>query len=193
MAPQLPRGQRPRGTRDADNYRPSYNVAPNSNVAVVRCQAKEEKLEGIVALREDEGEEEEQQQDDAAPLLLVQSMRWGLLPPYTKSVPQYKDTMNTINARADVLLSGSPLWSRPFNKGQRCVVFTQGFYEWQKTSSGKMPHFVGMKGEGVGRKGKDGEEHGLMPLAGLWERCKIEGEEEPRRESVLRLPMGWLS
>lgn len=74
------------------------------------------------------------------------------------------------------------MWGRPFSKGQRCVVFTQGFYEWQKAGGGKIPHFIGMDQIGQGRQDKAGEDKMLMPMAGLWEKCHIEGEEEPRCE-----------
>jgi putative SOS response-associated peptidase YedK len=129
----------------------------------------------------DEGEQDEKEEAGSA---IMQTMRWGLLPPHQKQLPTFKDTMNTINARDDTLLSGSPLWSRPFNKGQRCVVFVQGFYEWLKKTKGsgveRIPHFIGMEEKGVGRRDREGEEKKMMPLAGLWEKCRPDGESEER-------------
>ncbi|CAO1623317.1 unnamed protein product [Parajaminaea phylloscopi] len=192
VTPQLPRRRPPQGAAGADNYRASHNVAPNSNVAVVRAVLpKETELALLEPLEDEEKDEEGDEAADVVPhqghegqadppQLLIQSMRWGLLPHYQKSQPEYKDTLNTINARADVLLGGSPMWGRPFAKGQRCVVFTHGFFEWQKVGGTKLPHFVGMDREGKGRAAKDGTEKMLMPMAGLWEKCHIQGEEAPR-------------
>jgi putative SOS response-associated peptidase YedK len=59
--------------------------------------------------------------------------------------------LSTNNCRLEGLLS-SKLYSRPFNKGQRCVVVCDGFYEWQTTKGkkNKQPYFVYMpQDEGV--------------------------------------------
>ncbi|PWN19766.1 DUF159-domain-containing protein [Microstroma glucosiphilum] len=180
VAPQLPRRRRPRQTRGSDTYHASHNVAPNSYVPVVRHVLPKEDTSSLQI----EMDEEEQDEKEEAGSAIMQTMRWGLLPPHQKQLPTFKDTMNTINARDDTLLSGSPLWSRPFNKGQRCVVFVQGFYEWLKKTKGsgveRIPHFIGMEQSGVGRKDREGKEKMMMPLAGLWERCRPDGESEER-------------
>lgn len=155
-------------------------MAPNSYVPVVRRVLPKEDTS---SLQIEAGEEELEEKEEAGSAIM-QTMRWGLLPPHQKQLPTFKDTMNTINARDDTLLSGSPLWSRPFNKGQRCVVFVQGFYEWLKKTKGsgveRIPHFIGMAEGGVGRKDREGKEKKMMPLAGLWERCRPDGESEER-------------
>lgn len=192
VTPQLPHQRPPRTAKAADNYHASYNVAPNSNVAVVRAVLPGERTEEILQQTDQsqDSEEDVERSDPACredamsetPELMIQSMRWGFLPHYQKTPPEYKDTLNTINARSDVLLEGSPMWGRPFANGRRCVVFTQGFFEWQKSRGTNLPHFVGMDRSGQGRKAKDGTEKMMMPLAGLWEKCHIQGEEAPRCE-----------
>lgn len=65
-------------------------------------------------------------------------------------------------------------------------MFVQGFYEWQKRGGSgegerveRIPHFVGMTEAGQGRKDSSGHGKRLMPLAGLWERVRFEGEDKP--------------
>ncbi|CEH16517.1 Uncharacterized conserved protein [Ceraceosorus bombacis] len=101
-------------------------------------------------------------------------MRWGLLPPSTKVIPKGQDMIRTINARADTILSGRGLWNSPFTKGKRCVVWTQGFYEWLATPQARLPHLIGMPNHGLGRTAVDGKEREMMPLAGLWEECTLD-------------------
>lgn len=178
VTPQLPRQRQPRTTRRSDDYHASYNVAPSSVVPVCRCILPEEDLSRL------DVEKSTQDDNDQGPTVVMQTMRWGLLPPHQKTPPTPKDTFHTINARDDTMLSGNGLWSRPLKRGQRCVVFVMGFYEWLKQTKGsgvdRIAHFVGLEEEGVGRKDREGKKKKLMPLAGLWEKCHIEGESEPR-------------
>lgn len=66
---------------------------------------------------------------------------------------------------------------------RRCVVFCQGFYEWEKVripgekdQFRRIPHFVGMHDPGKGRIDAYGHERRLMPMAGLW--TDVAGENE---------------
>lgn len=207
VTPQLPQHRAPRQTRGSDDYRASHNVAPNTMVPVIRCVLEGEDVsdaEGGIGVRyestaeeSDETSKAEEEQSvkpessedskPAVPLVVMQTMKWGLLPPHMKTLPGPGEAMRTINARSDVLLSGSPLWSRPFNKGQRCVVFVQGFYEWLKRPRGgnpnnvdRIPHFIGLDEEGLGRVDRNGNEKKLMALGGLWEKTHLKDESEPR-------------
>jgi putative SOS response-associated peptidase YedK len=74
--------------------------------------------------------------------------------------------MKTINCRDDSLVDDRGMWTT-MKKKKRCVVVAQGFYEWLKKGSQKVPHFT---------KRKDGQ---LMCLAGLWDMVQFEGA--PRR------------
>ncbi|KAI0595885.1 DUF159-domain-containing protein [Biscogniauxia sp. FL1348] len=99
----------------------------------------------------------------------LQSMKWGLIPFWTKRNPDYPSVMKTINCRDDSLAQGgSGIWST-MKARKRCIVVAQGFYEWLKKGPGgreKIPHFV---------KRKDGR---LMCFAGLWDMVQYENEEQ---------------
>ena len=53
---------------------------------------------------------------------------------------QYK--MN--NARSDTMLTKTS-YKRPLEKGQRCVVLADGFYEWNTTKTEKQPYYIFFK------------------------------------------------
>ncbi|KAI1485641.1 DUF159-domain-containing protein [Biscogniauxia mediterranea] len=99
----------------------------------------------------------------------LQSMKWGLVPFWTKRNSDYASIMKTINCRDDSLAHGhSGMWST-MKARKRCIVVAQGFYEWLKKGPGgreKIPHFV---------KRKDGR---LMCFAGLWDVVQYENEEQ---------------
>lgn len=92
----------------------------------------------------------------------LQSMKWGLIPFWTKRNPDYGSMMKTINCRDDSLIDNKGMWTSMKQK-KRCVVVFQGFYEWLKKGKEKVPHFV---------KRKDGQ---LMCVAGLWDCVQYEG------------------
>ena len=53
-----------------------------------------------------------------------------------------------------------PAFRDAFNRGQRCIVPVDGFYEWQKREGGKQPYAT------VGADGKP------LALEGLWDQWK---------------------
>lgn len=83
---------------------PDYNIAPGTFQPAIR-------------LHRDTGDRE---------LVL---MRWGLVPYFAKSLSEFKG-FSTINAKAETVAEKS-LWRGPFQK-RRCLVPSDGFYEWQK-------------------------------------------------------------
>lgn len=93
-------------------------------------------------------------------------MRWGLIPSWW-SQPQ--PPTSTINARSEEA-AGKPMW-RGALRQSRCLVPALGWYEWQVTPAGKVPHFIyppGTPGE-VG-----------LCFAGLWASRRDEsGVEQP--------------
>lgn len=93
----------------------------------------------------------------------LQSMKWGLVPFWTKRNPDYGAVMKTINCRDDSLAQAGGMWASMKGR-KRCVVLAQGFYEWLKSGREKVPHFV---------RRRDGR---LMCFAGLWDCVKYEGE-----------------
>lgn len=78
--------------------------------------------------------------------------RWGLIPHWAKDK---KIGYKMINARAETITQ-KPSYRAAFKK-RRCLVIADGFYEWQKKTTGKVPHRVMLKDEG------------LFGFAGLWD------------------------
>lgn len=80
--------------------------------------------------------------------------RWGLVPPWSKD-PSIGSRM--INARAETLAE-KPSFKEPLKK-HRCLIVTDGFYEWKKTDGGKVPVYITMK---------DGRPFGFAGLFSDW-------------------------
>jgi putative SOS response-associated peptidase YedK len=115
----------------------------------------------------------------ADPKYKLQSMKWGLIPFWTKRNPDYGSMMKTINCRDDSLAHSGGMWASMKGR-KRCIVVAQGFYEWLKKdgSKDKMPHFV---------KRSDGK---LMCLAGLWDVVQYESWHPlPLMDRARALPM----
>lgn len=144
-----------------DRYVPRYNVAPRTHAPVIRRAQPDE------------------------PALVMHSMRWGLVPHWSKAEPP---TLNTINARAENLEEGGGMWGSVKGR-KRCVVVAQGcvlgctpgwrsltltnlrrlrgthrYYEWLKKGSQRVPHFTRLK------------DQPLMLFAGLYDSVTFEGE-----------------
>ncbi|KAI0277879.1 hypothetical protein BGY98DRAFT_917654 [Russula aff. rugulosa BPL654] len=122
-----------------DRYVPRYNVAPRTHAPVIRRAQPEE------------------------PALVMHSMKWGLVPHWSKAEPP---TLNTINARAENLQEGGGMWGSVKGR-KRCVVVAQGYYEWLKKGSQRTPHFTRHK------------DQRLMLFAGLYDSVTLEGQSEP--------------
>jgi putative SOS response-associated peptidase YedK len=87
--------------------------------------------------------------------------RWGLIPSWAKD-PKIGSSM--INARSEGV-EDKPAFRAAF-KRRRCLIPSDGFYEWQKRDGGKAPMFVHLKN------------HELFAFAGLWEVWRsAEGDE----------------
>jgi putative SOS response-associated peptidase YedK len=91
--------------------------------------------------------------DDAGAIRLS---TWGLIPYWVKD----SDTaaalrMKTFNAKAETLAE-KPSFRTSFNR-RRCLILTNGFYEWQTLAKAKIPYFIGLK------------EHQAFALAGLYD------------------------
>ncbi|MCC5940200.1 MAG: SOS response-associated peptidase [Balneolaceae bacterium] len=68
---------------------------------------------------------------------IIAPFRWGLVP-FWANKPDTGYSM--INARSESLRKKRS-FSKPFSS-QRCVVPANGFYEWKRSSSGKVPHYI---------------------------------------------------
>lgn len=94
-----------------------------------------------------------------APVILATSeerqfqlLYWGLIPSWAKD-PKMGARM--INARSETV-SEKPSFRAAF-KRRRCLVLADGFYEWQRSTTGKQPFYFLM------------ESHQPFAFAGLWE------------------------
>jgi len=107
---------------------PRYNIAPSQPIAAVRTPH-------TGAGRE------------------LALLRWGLIPSWSKD-PAIGNRL--INARAETVQE-KPSFRNAFRR-HRCLIPTNGFYEWQRQERGKQPYFVRMR---------DGR---VFAFAGLWDR-----------------------
>ncbi len=82
---------------------------------------------------------------------IVRSMRWGLIPAWSKN-ELFGSKM--INARIETVTT-KPSFKNLIPKN-RCIVLSDGYYEWKQSGGRKVPFFIQRKGGG------------LMFFAGLW-------------------------
>jgi putative SOS response-associated peptidase YedK len=90
----------------------------------------------------------------------IAPMRWGLIPSWAQD---QRLGFSMINARAETL------YTKPAFRGalhaRRCLVLSDGFFEWSHEGKEKEPFHISLKGGGV------------MPYAGLWDQWRDpEGE-----------------
>lgn len=141
-----------------DAPRQSYNFAPGYYGAVYRADTPDHGA-GPAPNREADAQPEA----DPKTSYKLQSMKWGLIPFWTKRNPDYASMLKTINCRSDSLSTPGGMWAS-MKARKRCIVIAQGFYEWLKTGpKDKLPHYV---------KRTDGQ---LMCFAGLWDCVQYEG------------------
>jgi putative SOS response-associated peptidase YedK len=111
------------------HWTPRYNIAPTQEAAIVR-------------------------QDRKQPKRKFSLMRWGLIPSWAKDVSIGSKMINAMCETA-----GDKSAFREAMRKRRCLVPTDGFYEWQKLGrKEKQPYNIGM------------ENDALFAFAGLWER-----------------------
>jgi len=97
----------------------------------------------------------------------IQWMQWGLLPVWAK---EKKDSYRLINVRAETILE-KVTFRKLMQKGQRCLILADGFYEWQapaESKGPKTPFYFHLKG----RK--------PFAFAGLWDYSQLpDGQSTP--------------
>jgi putative SOS response-associated peptidase YedK len=113
-----------------DDWSPRYNIAPTQPVPVIRQHPKE-------------------------PIRQISTMRWGLIPHWSKDA---SSAASTINARSETAAT-KPAFRDPL-KFRRCLIPADGFYEWQRTGTAKQPYCFEVN---------EGE---LFGFAGLWDGWK---------------------
>jgi putative SOS response-associated peptidase YedK len=113
---------------EQSNLQPSYNVCPTDIIDVM-----------ILA---DEGKAK------------LVPMRWGLIPAWwKKTLREFK--LATFNARAETITEKATFKSA--FKRRRCIIPASGYYEWETTPSGKIPHYYTRS---------NGQ---LIGIAGIWD------------------------
>lgn len=127
----------------------SWNVAPTDPVRLIVERPP----------REDAG-------PDRHPVRQLRTARWGLVPSWSKDS---KGGARMINARIETVTE-KPAFKAAAAK-RRCLIPALGYYEWQKVSGGKVPHFL---------HDPDG---GLLAMAGLYEfwRDRSLADDDPSR------------
>jgi putative SOS response-associated peptidase YedK len=92
----------------------------------------------------------------------VHLVRWGLVPSWAKD---QKIGNRLINARAETI-ADKPAYRSAF-KRRRCLVLTDGFYEWHKVEKTKQAYHFGLADDSP------------FALAGLWERWQPDESAAP--------------
>lgn len=136
-------------TDETDGKAPSanHNVAPTKNVmSVVARHPRDD--EGAV-MRDEPAERQ------------LRVMRWGLIPFWAKDKSIGSKMINTRSETA----SSKPAFRRALKK-HRCLLPADGWYEWQRTDTGKQPYFM---------TSQDGSS---LALAGIWETWRDPKAEE---------------
>lgn len=94
------------------NLRPRYNVAPTTDIDVVRLN--------------DEGQRE------------LLRMRWGLVPGWWKKT--LREAPTSFNARSEEV-AAKPMYRDAWRRGRRLIVPASGFFEWTGPKTDRVPHY----------------------------------------------------
>jgi len=66
------------------------------------------------------------------------AMRWGLIPSWSDDL---SGKYSTFNARIETVAQ-KPAYRHAWRASQRCLIPALGYYEWQKSATGKQPFFI---------------------------------------------------
>ena len=93
-------------------------------------------------------------------------------------IPVFDKKKLWFNTRDDTLLSGKGYWQRFRNN--RCIILTNGFYEWKGSKAPKTPYYIQVKGEEI------------FAFAGLWHSFEEEGIESRMATIITTSPNGFM-
>ena len=94
-------------------------------------------------------------------------LKWGLVLPWSYQNNKYK----LINIRSETLNQKKSFQS--LFQRTRCLIFTSGFFEWQKKPEGKTPYYIYMK------------DNKPFVMAGLWNRFETQAKEKIESCAIL--------
>ena len=149
-----------------DSPRQTYNFAPGYFGIVYRADTPDYGAgpRHNAAFSTETKETKERLGEGVQTTYKLQSMKWGLVPSWSKRSPDYASMLKTINCRSDFLQTPGGMWASMKSR-KRCIVVAQGFFEWLKTGpKDKLPHYI---------KRKDGQ---VMCFAGLWDCVQFSGQ-----------------
>ena len=98
----------------------------------------------------------------------IEHMRWGLIPSWAKDKAI---GAKMINARGETLLEKPSFKNLVSSK--RCVVITDGYFEWQNKGTIKTPHYF------------HDPEKNILPMAGLWDEWRSANGELMKTYTVI--------
>ena len=98
----------------------------------------------------------------------IEHMRWGLIPSWAKDEAI---GAKMINARGETLLEKPSFNNLVSNK--RCIVITDGYFEWQNIGAIKTPHYF------------HDPKKNLLPMAGLWDEWRSANGELIKTYTVI--------
>src|SRR5258706_2043313 len=102
----------------------------------------------------------------------IDLLRWGLIPFWTKGIPP---KYSTINATVEKLAE-APTWRGPWKRGHRCLMLSNGFYEWQDRPARKQPYFITL------------ETQEMFGFAGIWDRSTKEDGTVVESCAIVTMP-----
>ena len=147
-----------------DSYKPSPNIGPKTFTPV------------LVSPKRFSKEVEPEENEDR----ILCEMQWGLIPSWHKGTED-SFKFNMINCRSDTLLEKSS-FKGPLERGQRCVVLAEGFYEWQTNKSGrKQPYFLQFGKKESANSDDDSDKEGkcLVKMAALYDKWYSPESRDP--------------
>lgn len=133
-------------------FTPSYNIGPGGTYRLPVAMASSSFRANLSAGMDNATDEEYE--------VVVAPLVWGLVPSFQKGTP---DFFKMFNCRSETMCE-KPSFRRLVSRN-RCIVFTEGFYEWKHTTSlgkeTKQPYFIHFK-DASG-------DVSIMPMAGLYD------------------------
>ncbi|KAJ3184638.1 hypothetical protein HDU87_004041 [Geranomyces variabilis] len=147
---------------NASAYRPSHNVAPTRHQPVLRQVS--DNSSGSSSGGGGTSASVPAVSEHTSGNRILHSMKWGVIPSWQKKTPDYKSSLQTINARDDRVADSKSMWSK-LKHSKRCVVIAEGFFEWLKKGSERQPFYLYREN---GR---------LLTFAGLYDTAMVDGTE----------------